>query len=440
MSSRFEDWRKRRRVAPQQPLYLNDPGVVETTYNINDSSLDDISDGIIFRKPKAGQINNRGGIIGMARGGNTGEDGTSYEPTDNLFKRGFDHLGDVLDGGGWFRTTANEKTGGARGFTALDTGGMVVPGSIDMARPYVNKHMGNIPDDPGSDRRAATANEKTGGARGYSNFNGVGGIAPGVLQYDSAASRVMMRGYQTGRYRNGAAVTFATPYANAPKVRVSGAQNNEPRSLWGTNGGTTAPSTAIPQIQDYGLDQTSRTGGVLRARLRQAGTTTAASLAWVGTKTVSLEGEVTAVMNPTAVANDGIYQITGTLAITQQYDNTLGGTQSVSSTVAMEIDPANNGAWVEVATKTLNRTATSTATAGTSSVALALRATRSDVTTVSGFRLKLKTFSDVIGVSSTTGTANSLDYTTATGEQYASATYDPLIDVFLEAWEGETST
>lgn len=80
-----------------------------------------------------------------------------------------DNLGSVADDSvrNYYRTTQNQRDGGGRAFGALDTGGIVVPGSIDLARPYVNKHMGNIPDDAASDRRAATANEKTGGSRGF---------------------------------------------------------------------------------------------------------------------------------------------------------------------------------------------------------------------------------------------------------------------------------
>ncbi len=62
--------------------------------------------------------------------------------------------------------TADEKTGGSRGFSVIDTGLQIVAAGIDFVRAYTNKHMGNVPDDATTDRRAATANQKTGGDRG----------------------------------------------------------------------------------------------------------------------------------------------------------------------------------------------------------------------------------------------------------------------------------
>jgi len=263
-------------------------------------------------------------------------------------------------------------------------------------------------------------------------------VAAGVTQFDSSGTRPMMRGYQVGSYRHGDSVTFSTPYANTPKVRISGGIKHEPRGLWGTNGGTSPVNTALPQIEDFGLDQISKSGGVMRARLRQPGTTAPGSDAWSGTTQVTTAGAVTSNRAPTAVANNGVYSITGTLAINQTYEPSAGGTQTVSATVAMDVDPLGNGGWVEVATQTLS---TSSSSGNVSrSVALSLSCTRSDVTTSSQFRLRMKTVSDYYGLSTETGTASALTYTTATGDQYANATYDTGVTVTLETWEGDSAS
>lgn len=80
-------------------------------------------------------------------------DGTPYLPV---------HTGDAvsaLTDGPTVTSYAN------RAGSAIDGANLVVPAAIDFARAYTNKHLGNVPDDAGTDRRAATAAEKTGGGR-----------------------------------------------------------------------------------------------------------------------------------------------------------------------------------------------------------------------------------------------------------------------------------
>jgi hypothetical protein len=75
------------------------------------------------------------------------------------------HLGNVSDDAGSDRraATANQKTGGDRAAATIDSGNIVITTGMDLARAYTNKHLGNVPDDAGSDRRAATAAQKVGG-------------------------------------------------------------------------------------------------------------------------------------------------------------------------------------------------------------------------------------------------------------------------------------
>ena len=89
------------------------------------------------------------------------------------------------------------ETGGNRGFNALDSGNVVVAGSVDFSRSYTGKSLANVPDDATSDRRAATANQKTGGDRAVVAINSdnmVGNV------YSMAATTVAgIRSYQTSQ-------------------------------------------------------------------------------------------------------------------------------------------------------------------------------------------------------------------------------------------------
>jgi hypothetical protein len=69
------------------------------------------------------------------------------------------HLGNVPDDVTSDRraATANQKTGGDRGFSAIDSGNIVVAAGVDFARGYTNKHLGNIPDNVASARFAVAS-------------------------------------------------------------------------------------------------------------------------------------------------------------------------------------------------------------------------------------------------------------------------------------------
>ena len=135
-----------------------------------------------------------GGDI-IERGGNKGDQaidsGISVVAGAIDFVRSFvnKHLGNMPDDGTSDRraSTLNQKTGGDRGYVAIDSGNVAVAGSVDFTRSYTGKSLANVPDDGTSDRRAATLNQKTGGDRGY------GVIDSGMLIVSSAVD--MARGY-----------------------------------------------------------------------------------------------------------------------------------------------------------------------------------------------------------------------------------------------------
>ncbi|MGK2933695.1 MAG: hypothetical protein ACSLFE_00420 [Gemmatimonadaceae bacterium] len=120
------------------------------------------------------------GMDVMERGGNKGDQaldsGYILQAGSADFSRSYTgkNLSNVPDDATSDRraATANEKTGGSRGYSIIDTGLLIVASGLDFVRSYTNKHLGNLPDDATTDRRAATANQKTGGDRGAAALDG----------------------------------------------------------------------------------------------------------------------------------------------------------------------------------------------------------------------------------------------------------------------------
>ncbi len=91
-----------------------------------------------------------------------------------------DNIDSVGDGTAWFRTTANQRDGGGRGWSAIDSGNVVVAGGLNFNRAYTNKNQDNIGD--GATYKRTTANEKTGAGRGYGALSSTSGIASGTTE------------------------------------------------------------------------------------------------------------------------------------------------------------------------------------------------------------------------------------------------------------------
>jgi hypothetical protein len=73
----------------------------------------------------------------------------------------------------------------------IDSTGVVLAPGVDFVRAYTNKHLGNVPDDPLTDRNAASSNQKTGG--------------------DRAATALDANARLTGTFRGNPVNTSATP-------------------------------------------------------------------------------------------------------------------------------------------------------------------------------------------------------------------------------------
>lgn len=66
-------------------------------------------------------------------------DSRSY-PVNNMLATSYQDISDVSDGGGYAKTTSNQVTGAGRAYSAIDSGNVLVPGSLDFTRAYLNKN------------------------------------------------------------------------------------------------------------------------------------------------------------------------------------------------------------------------------------------------------------------------------------------------------------
>lgn len=72
------------------------------------------------------------------------------------------------------------ERGGNKGDNALDSLFIVLAAAIDFARAYTGKHLGNLPDDASSDRRAVSLNQRTGAGRAFNALNSSDRLTTGV--------------------------------------------------------------------------------------------------------------------------------------------------------------------------------------------------------------------------------------------------------------------
>jgi hypothetical protein len=102
------------------------------------------------------------------------------------------HLGNIPDDVSSDRraSTLNQKTGGDRGYGALDAGGVLVASGWDGSRSYTGKHLGNMPDDATTNRRAATSTQLLGGDRGAVGLDASSRLQTGVTSAATAADGI----------------------------------------------------------------------------------------------------------------------------------------------------------------------------------------------------------------------------------------------------------
>lgn len=194
------------------------------------------------------------------------------------------HLGNLPDDATSDRraATLNQKTGGDRGAAAIDAGNVAVAAAVDFTRAYTGKNLANVPDDATSDRRAATANEKTGGSRGYTALDSTSKLVTGVTSAATAADGL------TGIASKRAAVRAAGSGSTAPahaRRRGEGGTASSPftkEPVYTADGSLPLINTLTEEVSNARIASSSNfenPGGTLGSGVKQTNAGAARSLA-----------------------------------------------------------------------------------------------------------------------------------------------------------------
>lgn len=284
----------------------------------------------------------------------------------------------------------------------------------------------------------------------YTGFNGAGSIAPSVTQGDAAGGRVMIRGRQTGRCRNGDAIVFSPPYQNTPIFNQRGGALNEPRPRWGPVGDGTESGAmaATPQYESFTASGLSASGCTALSRLRQKlSTASNVNDVWTGAHSLSLTvlssaGGTTSTISPSsppAVADTYAIDMSASISLVIDRDPGAPSVQKVGITMAVDVDLTGTGLWAEAGTYTFLKQASID---GTSAYSTTVNVTRSSITSSSKFRARVKSITNTSDDSSSmTVSADNLRYqhSTGTADQYASKTPDSDDYVEWEAYEASAT-
>lgn len=274
----------------------------------------------------------------------------------------------------------------------------------------------------------------------YGTLIGIGSLSPSTTQGDSAGGRVMLRGRQAGTARNGDSITFDPPYQNIPIMNFHGGALNEPRPKWGAAGdGTeTGAVNALPQYEDFAAQGLSASGcSAVIARLRQKGASTSDVTDAFGSPTVLDFGGVgdtsgsATLTHPPALGNSYGITVTGLLDLNHSGSP---GTESITATVAIDLDATGTGSWTEVDSFSFVKSGT---VSGSGSSSQPRTIYHASLTTSSKFRARIKSITDTSAGSDVTIGVSTVNYTyiTSGADQYASKTPDAGDVIYWEAFE-----
>jgi hypothetical protein len=400
------------------------------------------------------------------------------------------HLGNIPDDAGSDRraATANQLTGAGRAFSVIDSGLLVIAGALDFARAYTNKHLGNVPDDAGSDRRAATANQLTGATRGFTaidsggivviaaidfsrgytnkngdnlprsasnatpvstivgNLNDAGAAASTLQQVDGTQNRSIQKGLQRFVLKDGDAVTYSPAFSIIPFTRFTpqgGALSYEPRTAqWIGGAGFNA---ALPQGMDMYINGHSATGGTLIAKLRQQGGTTVQGQQFPTGNALTTSGTNTqaTAMGVNAPSANGHYTVRITYSVSTA-SGTVGASRTAVLTVAINKRAGGGGgAITNLDTRAYivtDSAGTGTVTnSGTTNYDLIATLGSTDVLEVaitsfsSGGAAGTSSF-NVHGKNTTNDGVNGVEFYYGTADCLATMTPGPGNSIVLEAW------
>lgn len=321
-----------------------------------------------------------------------------------------------VKGYGTFRGTGSDPTNPER-----------MPSGTVYIRPLATlNYTGTSTSETLIDYFEITEYDDDGSARTYGGFSGIGSIASGVTQGDAAGGRVILRGQQQGRAKNGDVITFSPPYQNVPVVEITDGAYNEPRSKWGSTGdGTEAGAVQdLPQYPDYQALGLSGSGFTLRARLRQKAAAVTAEADTFSNNPLTVIGDVT---DPLALSsppgNGEIYTINLECNLTLNHNTDFSGTEYISLVAAIDVDISGLGAWSEIANYTFTKSGT---TGGSQLYEQPVPVAVEGVTSSTLFRVRLKDRIDISAGSTgvLAGVNVQYDFVTGGGDQFASKTPD----------------
>lgn len=308
-------------------------------------------------------------------------------------------------------------------------GGLPVPGGRVHTLPVMDS-SGGIPLIDTLTRKAQAALlgpagtgmdvVEDGGNRSVAALEVGGIVAQGTTQRNGTSPKNIASGrYTIGTGVHGATITFPTNYQNPPAVNILGGISYEPASVWSTNPnslpGALAPAAAR-QIDEVVAYNVTASGATLRARLRQASTSTPQSNAYAAGQITTNGGTLEATTANAPAAND-----TYTTDFTVQFTSTAPAGKACSVSGDVCLDYWNGSVWTQVASRTYTASDPVGGAADTGLLSDTIVATVSGLTSTSKFRLRLVTNS---GAGSRTYSVDpgNVAYSTAAGDQYASKT------------------
>ena len=102
----------------------------------------------------------------------------------------------------------------------IDSGGIVLPAGVDFSRAYTNKDLSNVPDDIASDRRAATANQKTGGDNAFLGLNTLGDLSRDVVADRVIAASILAGAVTLAKQNADSLARMFTSDANRTNIEL----------------------------------------------------------------------------------------------------------------------------------------------------------------------------------------------------------------------------
>ena len=189
--------------------------------------LDNLGDGTTYKRTTTNQRDGGGRGYGALSSSSAIASGTTEsggKAVNRLYAKALagdaDTLDSVAEGATYKRTTTNEKTGAGRGYSAIDSGNVVVAAGMDFSRAYTNKHLDNLGD--GTTYKRTTTNQRDGGGRGYGALSSSSAIASGTTESGGKAVNRMLGKTLAGDADTVDGVPEGTTYKRVAATAIDG--------------------------------------------------------------------------------------------------------------------------------------------------------------------------------------------------------------------------